>query len=177
MFNAISLVVNRIIDLDAVDYKVVPVFFSYNPRITAAFVWLGTAVIRGRRLDQEVKIDKKWPWLIGTAIHGKLRMVLHANYVKSSGVSRGGEAPLYLDQTEARRAPKTFFGILFGIFWNYDDHTDTLPPYSPLLFSGSFGELSAYMYMINHTSVWTMWILQSLWWMSVQGAQLTNLYN
>ena len=38
MFNAISLVVNRIIDLDAVDYKVVPVFFSYNPRITAAFV-------------------------------------------------------------------------------------------------------------------------------------------
>ena len=25
---------------------------------------------------------------------------------------------------------------------NYDDHTDTLPPYSPLLFYGSFGELS-----------------------------------
>lgn len=27
MFNAFSLGVNRIIDLDAVDYKVVPVFF------------------------------------------------------------------------------------------------------------------------------------------------------
>ena len=32
MFKAFSLGVNCIIDLDAVDYKVVPVFF-YNPRI------------------------------------------------------------------------------------------------------------------------------------------------
>ena len=94
MFNAFSLGVNRIIDLDAVDYKVVP-GFSYNPRINTAFVWLGTAAIRGRPLDQEVKTNKKWPWLIATAIHCKLRMVLHTNYVKSSVGSRGGGSLIF----------------------------------------------------------------------------------
>ena len=129
MFNVFSLGVNCIIDLDAVDYKVVPVFF-YNPRINTAFVWLGTAVIRGGRLDQEVKTNKKWLWLITTAIHCKLRMVLHANYVKSSGGSGEGGSPLFLDQTEAWRAEK-IFGDSY-ITENYDDHTDTLPPYTPL---------------------------------------------
>ena len=132
--------------------------------INTAFVWLGTAAIRGRRLDQEVKTNEKWLWLIATAIHCKLRMVLHANYVKSSGGSGGGGSPLFLDQTEAWRAEKIFGDSYWKLWRSYWHFTSVYSSLSLWILR----RIVTYMYKINHTSVWTIWILQSLWWMSVQ---------
>ena len=125
---------------------------------------MGTAVIRGWRLDQEVKTNEKWLWLIATAIHCKLRMVLHTNYIKSSVGSGGGGSPLFLDQTEAWRAEKIFGDNYWKLWRSYWHFTSVYSSLSLWILR----RIVTYMYKINHTSVWTIWILQSLWWMSVQ---------
>ena len=135
--------------------------------INTAFVWLGTAAIRGRRLDQEVKTNKKWLWLIATAIHCKLRIrgiacKLRQKYWR---IQRRG-LPLIFRPNWGLKGRKNFWRQLYyrklwRSYWHFTSVYSSLSLWI-------LRRIVTYMYKISHTSVWTIWILQSLWWMSVQ---------
>jgi len=154
MFNAFSLGVNRIIDPDGVDYKVVPDFFlwSSNKRRIRLIGYCGysRAAFRPRDKDQQ-------------EMHGDglLLQPFIANcecycmQITSKAVADPGKGPpppplsQGLDPALKSNTNYDTYCKLWRSYWNI---TSICPPLSLWILR----RIVTYMYMINHTSVWNM---------------------